>query len=98
MEKMEMKKEYLPQLSLQELIYQKLSPMTNEDGEFIYDGEEPETERLGSNLKKLLDFAFNGGVEKPLDEHIFRDYLLKKLKVPQNELWNRNSSQSVFQQ
>ena len=74
--------------SFQQMVLRKLSQSTTEDGDFIYPGSEDVAERTGSNLNHLVAYAMHDMKENPIDYDVFREFLIKTMKIPDQLLYN----------
>ena len=89
---MEMSKQTLQQETLEQLLIRKLQTKTNKDGDFIYDGTSDEKDRTGSNLVLLVQYAMGKQREKPLDYQVWKNHVMKSLKVPEQQLYSVKST------
>lgn len=70
------------------MLLRKLQGQTNDDGNFVYPGEENIEDRVGSSLHELIDYAFgNSKNGKPVDIDVFRSHIISALKIPPNLLY-----------
>ena len=77
-----MQRHSLQQETLEQMLLRKLQSQTNDDGQFVYPGQESVEERTGSSLIELVAYAMRKIDEKPLDYGLFRDFLVTQLKIP----------------
>ena len=74
--------------TVSEILRRKLQKQTNDDGDFIYPGTESITERTGSNLNELINYAFgHSKIGKPVDAPLFYDFIINVMKIPSNLLY-----------
>ena len=85
------KKTMMKRETFQEMLLRKLNHLTTEDGEFIYPGPEDVSIRTGSNLNHLVAYAVQKMEEKPIDYDVFRNFLIKSMKIPDHLLYKKNS-------
>lgn len=72
--------------SFAERMKRRLQPFTNDDGNFVYPGNEDQDERTGSNLGQLLDYAFRVTNERPIDYKVFREFVLEHYRLHQRKI------------
>ena len=85
-------KKLIKRESFQEMLLRKHSHSTTEDGNFIYPGSEDVAERTGSNLNHLVAYAIHDMKEKPIDYDVFREFLIKTMKIPDQLLYKAKKS------
>jgi hypothetical protein len=82
-----MEKKQLTNIPFYDRILQRLQSMTDDDGHFVYSGDNSDVyDRTGSGLTDLLDYAFERKKEKPIDYDLFREFLVNDLKVPKHRI------------